>query len=88
MFLWIGLCLRQEIAMNAGRPRMLFAEGAVEAGDAVPAFDGRGPRFSDLERAIPGVSQKMRIQQLDKSRLMGSWPGSPARRLPGWSSNI
>ena len=34
-------------------------------------FDGKLHRFSDLERAIPGVSQKMLVQQLRKMERDG-----------------
>ena len=34
-------------------------------------FDGKLHRFSDLERAIPGVSQKMLVQQLRRMERDG-----------------
>ena len=34
-------------------------------------FGGRTPRFSELERAIPGISQKMLIQQLRQMETDG-----------------
>ena len=36
----------------------------MEAGDPVPSLRRQALRFSDLERAISGISQKMLTQQL------------------------
>lgn len=41
-----------------------FLEGRWKLAILFHLFGGRVLRFSDLERAIPGVSQKMLIQQL------------------------
>ena len=45
-------------------------------------FGGRVLRFSDLERAIPGVSQKMLIQQLREMEADGIVARKDFREIP------
>lgn len=59
-------------------------------------FGGRVMRFSDLERAIPGVSQKMLIQQLRQLEADGIvartvYPEVPPKveyRLTDWGQSL
>jgi DNA-binding HxlR family transcriptional regulator len=49
-------------------------------------FGGRKLRFSDLERAIPAISQKMLIQQLRQSSATASSRASSTHRCRRRSS--
>jgi len=52
----------------------------VEAGDLFHLFGEKIMRFSDLERAIPAITQKMLGQQLKQWRLMALFYGLPMRK--------
>jgi DNA-binding HxlR family transcriptional regulator len=53
-----------EIAADRVEQALKFIEGRWKLVILFRLFGGRVQRFSELERAIPGISQKMLIQQL------------------------
>jgi len=68
----------------------------MEARDSVPSIRSKVMRFSDLERAIPNITQKMLGQQLRSLAVDGivvrtSYPQVPPKveyRLTPWGQSF
>ena len=73
-----------------------FLEGRWKLLILFHLFGGKVLRFSDLERAIPGISQKMLAQQLRKLEADGivertvhnQVPPKVEYRLTGWGQSL